>query len=74
MNPRIEVEQCAGDGAAGTAAVREPGQTSDATETRTRSATEMADQDVGDRNDRLSVDPLRSTDRYRLVAPLSLRF
>ncbi len=71
MNTRPEVDYGADNDSAWTAAVREREQAQDAIEGK-REASSPAP-DGHEQADRVSVDPLRATDRYRLVAPLDLR-
>ena len=68
MNTPSEVDFSAA--AAGTAATRERDQAKDLSEGKPRRQAPDDDECV----DRVSIDPLRATDRYRLVAPLDLGF
>lgn len=79
MNTRPDRDFGAGEGAAGTAAVRDQDRhRPSAAPAAGPAAAEMADLRGtvagGPRADRVSVDPLRDTDRYRLVLPLDLTF
>ncbi len=70
MNTRNEVDT--GEGSALTAAVRD--QDTAHTEAATKDPKSRPKPQMGDENaGRVSIDPLRATDRYRLVTPLPLQ-
>ena len=77
MNVRTDLDRCAGEGSAWTAAVHEPDHPPVGARLLDGSegirSTALADEGP-DHANRMSVDPFRGTDRYRLVAPLPLRF
>jgi len=78
MTVRLEVEHCAGESSASPAARRKPEQAARQQGHAIHSPAANAPAlDVGPpkadaaNNERLSVDPLRGTDRYRLVQPFT---
>lgn len=78
MNARTEVEDLAGTGSAMAAPDREAARSARPVPPKTGARGVMPGPGTGTADEReanrMSVDPLRGTDRYRLVAPLPLQF